>query len=303
MVTKPNGAELKLRAKTNLGGVAETELYGYNTKQAGLYKVAAKRITDKNFGTQKAFRVYADTISSTQSLLKTDKDTASAGGEKVYLSIVLYDRYRNPIPDHQVRLISSRPEDTLKLSSGYLSDSNGVIVYTLSSNYPGVSIYSAVDVNTGITLDERIKIIYYTPVEKETPRGGNYLQADIFSADSTLTSTSGTKSGPIHHFDLEIPTEIPINVAQTITVTAKDKDNNVAKDYVGTILFATPNDENAILPANDGKFTFSDKDQGRFTFNLAIKFSKLGVQTIQVMDEEDWDILGEKKVTVVDQSG
>lgn len=107
----------------------------------------------------------------------------------------------------------------------------------------------------------------------------------------------------MHHFDIEIAEEVSIGVAQTITVTAKDRDNNIAKDYTGTILFATPDDENTTLPAESGKFTFSDKDQGRFTFNLAITFTKLGLQTIQVFDEEDWDIKGEKRIKVIEKGG
>lgn len=195
LITKPNGSEIKLRSKSNTGGIAEVELYGYNTKQAGLYKFAAKRISDTNYGPHNTFRVYPDILSSTQSLLNLDKNTASAdGGEKVYLTVVLYDRYRNPISDHQVKLISSRLEDKIKVAQNFVSDTNGRIVFVLTSNLPGVSVYSAIDVNTGITLEERSKVIYYMPVEKESPRGGNFLQADIFSADSLVSQTQSVKS-------------------------------------------------------------------------------------------------------------
>lgn len=86
-------------------------------------------------------------------------------------------------------------------------------------------------------------------------------------------------------------------------MTARDANRNVAKDYTGTILFATPDDENATLPSDNGEFSFEASDRGEFTFNLALTFTKLGVQTIQVFDAEDWDIKGEKKITVVEAGG
>ncbi len=304
LVTKPNEAEIKLTAKTNSAGIAEAELFGYNTKKTGLYTISAKRKTEQSYNNQSSFRVYPDTLSSSQSTLKSSTTTVAGDNtEKAYLTVTLTDKYRNPISNHQVKLISSRPEDEIKLSSKSISDENGNVVFELSSRYPGISVYSAFDVNTGITLDDRVKVVYFTPYESNLPRGGNYLQADLFASDDSEAKIDETPSGPVKYFDITIPDEVPINTAQTIKVTARDNNKNIARDYTGTVLFATPDDENATLPSEDGEFTFSDKDLGEFTFNLAITFTKLGVQTIQVFDEEDWDILGEKKINVVEQNG
>lgn len=304
LVKKPNEAEIKLQAKTNSAGFAETEIFGYNTKKAGLYTISAKRKTEQIYTNQNSFRVYADTLSSSQSILSSDKTTASGdGSEKVYLTVTLTDKYRNAISNHQVKLISSRPEDEITLSSQSISDANGSVVFELTSRYPGISVYSAFDVNTGITLDDRIKIVYFTPYDNNLPIGGNYLQADIFSSDNTDSNVEEIISGPVKYFDITILDEVPVNTAQTIKITARDSNQNIAKDYTGTILFATPDDENATLPSEDGEFTFSDTDRGEFTFNLAMTFTKLGMQDVQVFDSDDWSIKGEQKINVVEQNG
>lgn len=226
---------------------------------------------------------------------------AGDGNEKIYLTVTLADNYRNPIANHQVKLISSRPEDIIKLNTQSFSNEKGSVIFEISSKYPGISVYSAFDVNTGITLNDRLKVVYFTPSDSSS-MGGNLLQADLFSADLS-NATEKNIAGPVEYFDISLPSEVPLNTAQTVTVTARDANRNIAKDYTGTILFATPDDENATLPSDNGEFTFEASDRGEFTFNLALTFTKLGVQTIQVFDAEDWDIKGEKKITVVETDG
>lgn len=301
LITKPNASEIKLRARTNDFGFAEAELFGYNTKMAGSYKVQAKKTTEMGYGSQTIFKVYPDALSITQSQIKADKNSVSANGaEKVYVTVVLNDKYLNPIQGHQVKIISSRAEDEIKLISEATSNAQGRSVFEISSRYPGVSVYSAWDVNLGKDLSERIKVVFFEPVKSLWPRGGDFLQGNLLALENAESTTqNGGVAGPVHHFDILIPDEVVSGEASTIKVTAKDVDNNVAKNYVGTILFATPDDENSTLPAEDGEFTFTDQDQGEFTFNLALTLTKLGSQTIQVFDKEDWDILGEKRVEVV----
>jgi len=236
-------------------------------------------------------------------MLKSNTTSVIADGtEKVYITVVLTDKYRNAIANHQVKLISSRPEDDIQVTKNAISDENGSVVFEVSSVYAGISIYSAFDVNTGITLDDRVKIVFFEKYEKTNlARGGNYLQADLFSTETNSTANTMT-SGPVKYFEIEIPDKVTVNTAETIKVIARDNNKNIAKDYTGTILFATPNDDNAALPSDDGEFTFSASDQGEFTFNLAITFTTVGIQTIQVYDSEDWDILGEKTIKVVEES-
>lgn len=303
LVTKPNTAEIKLRATTNALGVAEVELFGYNTKQTGVYKVQAKRTTESQYGNQSIFKVFADGLDVNQSQIKANESSIAADGNaKAYITVVLNDKYRNAIKGHQVRLISSRAEDQVNLISGMTSDEQGRSVFEVSSKYPGISIYSALDVNLGLNLSERTKLIYFTPTELEIPRGGDFLQGDLFALGETAADVQTVASGPVHHFEISISDKIIAGDAQTIKITAKDVDNNVAKNYVGTILFATPDDENSTMPAEDGEFTFTDKDQGEFTFNLALTLTKLGSQTLQVYDKEDWDIMGEIKVEVIEKN-
>lgn len=118
---------------------------------------------------QTSFRVFADTLSSTQSTLSSDKNTvAGDGNEKIYLTVTLADNYRNPIANHQVKLISSRPEDIIKVNTQSFSNEKGSVIFEISSKYPGISVYSAFDVNTGITLNDRLKVVYFTPSDSSS---------------------------------------------------------------------------------------------------------------------------------------
>lgn len=300
VVEKPDFSVVKVPAKSNPEGIAQADLYGHQTKLAGSYKVALYYPGTPDASPQSVFRVYPDRVSPTQSMLSSTMQMLEADGlTKTYLTVTLYDAYRNPIKDHSVKLISSRQDDDIQPLSAGITDAAGRTSFKVSSKYDGVSVFSAMDTSANTILSDREEIVFYAPSK---PIGGNYLSTDVFQA-SIIDSAYAQEvlPGPIDHFEVEgLGATVKVNEDLTMTIVAKDKDGNIAKNYSGGIIISTPDDENAILP-NNGEYTFREADQGKFTFNLALRFTTVGQQSIQILDKNDWKISGEKKLEVVPQ--
>ncbi|MFH1012181.1 MAG: Ig-like domain-containing protein [Candidatus Peregrinibacteria bacterium] len=298
VVEGPNGAVNRISAQADLSGVAQAELFGHLTKIAGSYRVALVYPGSSAASPQSTFAVYADAVSPTQSIIAiTDALVTADGISKTFVTVTLYDAYRNPVKGHAVQLISSRFEDVLASLNGGVTDENGRANFQATSNYPGLSVLTALDNTISVVLGDREEVVFQAPAVQEKGIGGTLLRANLFSAD--ITGTPEVTAGPVDHFVIEgLTATVKINEELNVTVVAKDRDDNTAKNYTGTILFAVPDDENAVLPGN-GQYSFKETDQGKFTFNLALQFTRLGKQTLQVYDKDNWDILGEAEVEVV----
>jgi len=298
VVEKPDMSVVRVPAKADLEGLAATDLYGLQTKIAGTYKLAVLYPGSPNSSPQSTFRIYPDQVSTTQSKISSTSQMVTAdGAEKTFVAVTLFDSYMNPIPGHTLQLISSRPEDDVVSISGGATDAAGRANFRVTSKFPGVSVFTALDATLNKVLADREEVVFFAPTTS-SGIGGNSLTADIFQANIGQGITD-VLPGPVDHFDIEdLPSGIKVNTDQTVTIVARDKSNNVAKNYTGTVLISTPDDENAVLPSN-GEYSFKESDQGKFTFNLALRFSKIGNQTLQVFDKNNWRVAGEKTVEVI----
>ncbi|MBN2096536.1 fibronectin type III domain-containing protein [Candidatus Peregrinibacteria bacterium] len=295
VVEKPDGGVVQLPAQADLEGIARTDFYGHQTKLAGTYKATVVYPGSATSSPQALFTVYPDTISISQSSLRSTLQMVDAGMEVTFLVATLYDQYRNPISDHHINLISSRSEDRIEILQNGVTDQNGRANFKVSSKYPGVSVFTAVDTTANMILEDREEVVFVAPaapVTAQNPFAANLLAANIGGDGEVLP-------GPVDHFDIEgLPSTAKVGQELSLTVVARDKSNNVAKNYTGTILISVPDDENAILP-NSGEYTFKASDQGRFTFDLSLIFSKLGRQAVQVLDKSNFKIVGEHQMEIV----
>ena len=82
--------------------------------------------------------------------------------------------------------------------------------------------------------------------------------------------------------------------AGTVTVTALDRDGNVATGYTGTIVF-TSSDARALLPAS---YTFTAADAGTHTFPASVVLGTAGSATVTATDQADGAITGSQTVAV-----
>ena len=301
VVEKPDTSVVTVPAYADPEGIATADLFGHQTKMAGVYKVALFYPGSSDASPQNTFVVYPDQVSKTQSGITSTSQMVEADGEsRTFATVVLYDAYRNPISNHQVKLISSRPDDEITSVNTGITDDTGRANFKITSKNAGVSVFTAMDASANSVLEDREEIVFFASTPKAI--GGNYFSSSALQADIVNTaSAQDVLPGPVDHFEIQdVPSTVKVNSDLTLTIVALDKNGNVAKNYSGTVLISTPDDENAVLP-NNGEYTFKEADQGKFTFNLALRFSKVGAQFIQVMDKDNWKIAGEKDVEVVPQ--
>ena len=294
VVEKPDGAVIQIPAQADMDGVAKTDFFGHQTKIAGSYKSAVVYSGSDNSSPQSTFTVYPDSVSTSQSSLRSTLQMVEAGNDVTFLVVTLYDQYRNPIKDHLVKLISSRPEDNIEVLQEGVTDQNGRTNFKVTSNFPGISVFTAMDVTMNQVLSDREEVVFFTPV---APKVSNNSFIDLLKAD--IGGNGEVLPGPVDHFSIQgLPSTVKVGEELSMTVVAQDKDNNTAKNYTGTILISVPEDDNAILPSN-GEYTFNASDQGKFTFDLSLEFTKLGNQVIQVFDKSSFKIAGEYSIEVV----
>ena len=302
-VEKSDGAIIEISENANQSGIAEVDFSGFHTKKTGTYKVCAYFFGEnlKNCQ-QKNFEVFPDSVSPIYSRIEMIRETVPADQKTAgEIKILILDRYSNPIPNHKIVLISSRNDDIIKYSSSEVTNKFGEIFFDIFSDQEGISYFSAIDRQTGITLEDRGKIIFFENSKSNEQIGGNYFSANIFGSDLD----DDENFGPIDYFDIEFPEQVEVNSdTNFLKIIARDENGNISKNYTGRILISVPNDENAILPGN-GEYQFSEKDQGVAKFDLALIFSKIGNQKILVNDFEDGKISqfikGEKTIEVIEK--
>lgn len=296
VVEKPDGSVVQIPSQADLGGVAEADLFGHQTKQAGDYLVSLVYSGSSEASLQSLFKVFPGPLSKTQSTVKATLPLLQAKKDSGFVVVGLLDQYQNPIKDHQVKLLSSRSEDHIEPINNGLTDQNGRASFKISSDFAGVSVLTAMSVTANEVLSDREEIVFSSPVESKTD--SNSL-IDLFKAE---IGGESVLPGPVNTFDIEgLPASATPGEELSLTVVAKDANDNIAKNYTGTILISVPDDENAILP-NNGEYTFKAADQGRFTFDLSLQFSRLGLQAVQVFDKGNFKISGEAQIEIASKN-
>jgi len=299
LLKTPENSEEKFSQTTDLQGNVRFIIPKKNTYEAGIYSFV---VVPKGFefedGTVKTFRVFADDPSPSLSKISTE-DISLATEKKGEITVLLQDQYGNKISDHRVHLISSRNEDIISFVSNNRTDKNGQIKFTISSEEEGNSRISAFDETAGISLMERKNILFY----KNTVSSGSRFSASMFGAGGDDEDT--ISNGLISEFKVDFPSSVRVHSSDNfLTITAVDAQGKTLKNFTGTVFIRIPDDENAEVPGENGKYTFLKRDEGKFTFSQSLSFSQTGEQTIEVFlydtkeEEINTNIFGKKTVFV-----
>lgn len=298
VVEKPDGGVVQIPAQANSEGVAKADFYGHQTKIAGSYKAAVVFPGSTASSPQVTFKVYPDQISVTQSTVRSTEQLIEAGEKTSFVVVTLFDQYRNPIPNHSVKVLSSRSEDTVEALQQGVSDQNGRANFKVRSSFPGISVFTAIDMTLNKILDDRVEVVFFAP---SAPSKSSLFSASLLG--SGIGGDGDVLPGPVDHFEIEeLPATVKVGDELSFKIVARDKNGNVAKNYTGTVLISVPDDENAVLP-NNGEYSFKAADQGAFTFNLSLMFSQVGNQVVQIFDKTNFKISGEQKVEVIPKEG
>jgi hypothetical protein len=113
----------------------------------------------------------------------------------------------------------------------------------------------------------------------------------------TVPALASAANSPLAKFTVTAPTTARVGEAIDITITALDTNNEVKKDYNGTIYISVPDDIKATIPYADG-YQFVNADQGTKTFSKGLIFAKEGKMNISVMDLDQENAEGMVTITV-----
>lgn len=316
MLQQPNGSQVFLQSVADLTGVASYELNDYSTRIAGTYYVSAELKIFKRPGAPTPFQIYPDMVSASRSSFESDISIVRASfGQKPKLNITLTDAYGNSISGHEVRILSSRPSDSVFAAPGRaITDRAGFAQFEISSDEPGVSTFTAYDLTAEVVLERRIQIIFSN--SSLLPFGQNGVGGDekLFAAadgeigsgtqdtpDGELLSVAGdssTTGNAVHTFEFEeIPEKIYKNEPISLTLAAYDNAKNIVSNYTGKIHFSvTSENENAATLSED--YQFEEKDLGKHVFTLGFQFKQDGEYQLKVNDTVNNKIFGETKILV-----
>lgn len=296
----PLGAAVPLTATTDDQGKTMIRVNGEETQVAGPYAVE-----NDGSAVRATFQVLPDSLDPHVSSIESDTSSILPdGNDEARLTVLLRDRYGNPLSSHPVQLISSRSADVIRPLTAE-TDLDGQQLFAYSTRLPGAASLRAIDLITGKTLDAQVTL---TAGEETWSRGvggttedswgtaardtwgqaampralqpvGEFQGRTLFGQLSTLDSFD-----VIDHFRVEIDggkTEIPIRTDTTFLVVAEDRSDRTVEDYAGQIRFSST-DAKAILPFGSRQFAL--KDLGSKTFTLGLRFNTGGEQTFAVED-------------------
>lgn len=291
LISKPNGEKLQISAQADAQGKSDVTLYDYHTRTAGVYTLQAQNMSTGELGPGADFQVYPDELDVNSAQIRANKLSAKADGrDQILLSVKVTDKHGNPLPNRRIRIISSRKSDQIsRAGSEETSDQNGMINFYLAALEPGLSTYGAVDLNSGLTLEERIKVAYF----QESPKnvGGDSIfslaGASVLHAQAPAASTS---SSTPQRFEIKnLANQLDPNKSYSFRVEAVDVSGKKVNAYGGNVRF-TVTDPNASIPPD---YSFKPDDLGGHDFSLALRFATPGEHKLGVIDTNNTNLRGE----------
>ncbi len=291
LLVRPDESKIPLQAIADELGVASFRINGLHVRQAGKYELLIRRGQSSAVITEQ-FLIFPAKVSAYRSSQSVDIPSLAADGEQVArIRVLAKDAHGNVIANVPVRAFSSRAEDLVITAPQ--TNSRGEVIVKVSSQTPGLS---SISILLGdILLSKRTELVFHLIGDAMSNVGagiGKYLQTSLFADPKEPTEVA--------YFSLEdLGSEVVAGKNLTVRVGAKDKNGDVITNYTGTIRFSS-SDDRAVLP-ND--YTFTTEDQGWHTFYLSVMFQTPGMQTLGVLDLDDFRISGERNVTVSDGGG
>lgn len=235
---------------------------------AGYALVPISALTGQNFGNLSSANV---TISPSNSALRAG-DEIGYLGEAFQVVATLRDTENQPVSNRTINLISSRATDSVRAIQA-TTDSNGETIFSVNATKEGISSFTAIDQNSGVTVTERPRVVF---LKSTNGIGGDYLKADALAATTTATTNSAVAyQGKIV---ADFPASVAVNTPSDITVKITDLSGNTVTDFTDGVTFIT-SDTDAILPKD---YTFKEVDKGTHTFANAVTFRATGSKSFTI---------------------
>jgi len=292
-------------------GVAHTWIAGSDLEVAGKYQLHSGN-------TASSLEVHPDSIDTRQSYIDVPTKHTEIGDE-ILVTVILVDRFGNPLSGRMAELISSRPSDLIHAVSRE-TNSYGEQEFIVRASTQGIITLRAMDIISAQIIEDTVSISAGNMAESiggpmQVAYTAPTTQKRFYSDTNSLgASLLGQVAGfqQLDHFKIQVGDQstsdtqrLRLNEAEDIQITAIDQNGNIFQDYEGTVYMAST-DPTAELP-KDGVITFGFTNQGVRSFPLVLKFGTAGSHMVIITEspnaapENPRDALGYIEVEVVGQ--
>lgn len=248
-------------------------------------------------GEEKYFEIFPDEPSNlTSKFISIEKSTFLSN--KLKLSAFLYDKYNNPIVNHNIKIFSDNDNDVIVPINLDKTDNNGEISFWIYSPIEGNSTLFAKDKTSGFIFDNKLNISFYKNINSN-----NDLYSDI---NTNLSLNITDNSSLVSKFLIEFPEKVTVDSdANYLKIKALDSNGEIVKNFVGSIKIVVPTDDNDKIPGVDGIYKFLEKDQGEVLFSRSVSFSRKGTHKLEVYlyvnNAINYNVFGKTTVIVEDK--
>ena len=306
VIQPPFGNAIILPVQTTDRGNATAHVSGDKTTVAGMYSAYMEQ-EGTRIGQVQQFAVLTDSLSTSHSTVEADTARIEPNSrDQAIVSVILRDKYDNPLPNRPVSLISSRGSDTVTPVTSE-TDETGAQTFTLTSSAQGTIVLRALDLLSGDVLASELTLQAgqaqaSVPTATGYPGQAGYYPYPVYPFGygyplaGNLLGQVSQSFGALAGFEISAPTLLDVNEDATMNIRAVDSSGNTVEDYTGTVLL-TSTDPSAFLPLN-GSIPFSASNLGEKTLTLGLRFKQPGLQTLRAVDSSNNSVLGELDVQV-----
>jgi len=335
VIVPPFGSEIVEKIGTD----GTVEVAGKDSEAIGTYEVEAydgDKLMASGF-----FEVLPESMEPTASSIQSDYPAMDPNGEDtVQVTVILRDRYANPLSGRPVELISSRSEDSITSLSSE-TDSNGAQVFEVASRESGKITLRAMDLVSGKLIDDTLELSagdtsavggyypapqynqpYYQPPVYNYPSYGPAAPTTSFPENprpSYQPPVSATPAGynvigsvmgralygQANGFDVisTFKIDVPENMKANDDATIKITaidQNGKRVEDYTGTAFLSSTDPTALLPL-EGKIQFQPQNLGEKVLTLGLRFRSPGEHILHLEDSSDKEV--NTQVTVVVSGG
>lgn len=311
VITPPLGSEVFTNVTITNVGTAHVFVPGAETEVAGMYTVQLET-NGKATEYSTEFEILADSTHESSSTLTSDTSYIAAdGSDSAKVTVILRDRYGNPLANRPVKLISSRTEDMVE-NLTFETNQTGEQQFMVRTQKAGAISLRAIDFISGNILTSEL-IIDAGSNEQNLAIGGNdnlysgFSNRPLYRPGSSTTNFGANLQaqvgyGPVAGFVIAAPRTLKVNEDATIRITAVDAEGNRVEDYTGTILLSST-DPNALLPIINGQVPMRVQDTGSKQLVLGTRFRTAGEHELHAVDSTNSSVGGYTTITVTGGSG
>jgi hypothetical protein len=268
-----------------------------NTQTAGTYRVSVASQSS-------SFTVIADRADDAHSSFSVSPAVIKASSkDTTTVTVLLRDRFSNPIIGRPMGLFSDRLTDDISARS-VQTDDNGQFLWSVTSSVTGNMTLIPYDIVSGKQLKLRATV---------TVTGGNsFLGSMLSGREQGGEDTPNADTSVVDRLELTLPQgALSVKASELFSMNLRTlKNGEVARSYIA-LLIVESSDPDAELPKKGedplspatGRIDMRSVDQGQRSIPLSFLLRRQGPQTITVYDKLNPGLRETITINVLRQGG